>query len=107
MEEKYITFFSNRKKVILNTGTILYALTEHNKTTIHTTGGELYKTRLALGEMEKALGSDFIKIKRNCLVFGSAVESVGESVHLKNGDTLEYPARQKKRIIEELKGHCG
>lgn len=101
-KEKYITFFSKRKEIVLNTDTILYAVTENNAINIYTTGGETYKTRLTICELEDILGDAFIKIKRNSIVLAKAIESVTDSVNLKNGEMLKYPLRQKKRIIDEL-----
>ncbi len=101
-KEKYITFYSKKKEVALDTESILYVTAENNKTNIHTTGGELYETRLTLWELEEALSETFIKIKRGILVSVAAVESVTDLVHLKNGEALHYTIRQKKRIIDEL-----
>lgn len=101
-KEKYITFFSNRREIVLNTNTILYVVTENNAINIHTTGGETYKARLPLCELESILGDAFIKIKRNSIVLAEAIESVTDSVNLKSGDILKYPLRQRKRIIDEL-----
>ena len=45
-EEKYITFISNKRKIVLNIGTILYAAMEGNKARIH--NAEIYaKTKTA------------------------------------------------------------
>lgn len=100
--EKFITFFSHRKKIIIDINTVLYAMQDNCRTVIHTSGGEKYETRLTLSELERALGEEFIKIKRNTLVRASAIEAVADSVALKNGDTLQYAARQKQKIIDEV-----
>ncbi len=47
-KEKYITFFSNKRENVLDTCYILYAVAENSKTEIHTTGGEMYETRMPL-----------------------------------------------------------
>ena len=100
--EKYLTFFSNRKKIIVNVDVVLYAIQDGCKMKIHTVGGEIYETRMTLAELENSLGNEFIKIKRNTLVRASAVESVAESVILRNGEALKFAARQKPRIIDDV-----
>lgn len=100
--EKYISFFSQRKKVILDINAILYAIQDDCKMKLHTKVGEIYETRMTLCELEKSLGDEFIKLKRNTIVRASAIETVADSVTLKNGDTLKFAARQKQRIIDEV-----
>lgn len=100
--EKYISFFSQRKKIILDIDAILYAIQTGCKMKIHTMGGEIYETRMTLCELENLLGNEFIKLKRNTLVRALEIESVADEVTLKNGDTLKFAARQKQRIIDEV-----
>lgn len=100
--EKYISFFSQRKKIILDIDAILYAIQDGCKMKIHTMGGEIHETRMTMCELEKSLGDEFIKLKRNTLVRALEIESVADEVTLKNGDTLKFAARQKQRIIGEV-----
>lgn len=100
--EKYISFFSHRKKIILNIDTVLYAICDGCKTKIHTVGGDMYETRMPMCELEKSLGDEFTKLKRNTLARTSAIETVADGVTLKNGDTLKFATRQKHRIIDEV-----
>lgn len=100
--ENFITFFSNRKEIVLSVGAIMYVVAQGNKVGIHTVGGEVYEARMTLCEIENILGEAFIKVKRNTIVAAEAIECVTDSVHLKNGEELPYPPRQKKHIIERL-----
>lgn len=102
--EKYLSFFSKRKKMVIDVGAILYAIQDGCRMKIHTAGGEAYETRLTLSELEQSIGGGFIKIKRNTLVRAAAIETVADDVTLKNGDTLKFAARQKQRIIDEVLG---
>ncbi len=100
--EKYISFFSHRKKIILNIDTVLYAICDGCRMKIHTTGGEIHETRMPMCELKKSLDDEFIKLKRNTIVRALAIEKVADDVTLKNGDTLTFAARQKQRIIDEV-----
>lgn len=100
--EKYISFFSHKKKIIIDIAAICYAIQDGRKVRIHTLGGEIYETRLPIYELEKMLGEEYVKIKRNTIVKISAIESIADSVHLKNGDMLKFAARQKQRIIDDV-----
>ena len=77
-KEKYITFISNKRKIVISIGTILYAVMEGNKAKIHICGGEVYETRMALGKLEEKLGENFIKVSRGCLA--SEAEPLKRSV---------------------------
>ncbi len=63
---------------------------------IYTAGGEIHETRMTMCELKKLLGNEFIKLKRNTIVRASAIETVADSVTLKNGDMLKFAARQNK-----------
>lgn len=100
--EKYITFYSHRKRVMVDNAAVLYVIQDGRRMKIHMSGGEIYEAGMTLCEFEQILGEGFIKIKRNTIVRASAIETVDDTVNLKNGDTLKYAARQKKRIINEM-----
>ena len=102
---KYITFFLNKKENMLDKSAIVYAEAgEKHKTKIHTSGGEIYDVRITLGELEETLGKEFVKVRRNALVRASEIESLTDNVNLKNGDSVRYTQRQKRRIIERVMG---
>lgn len=102
-KEKFLTFFSHKKETILDKSAIIYVITgEKHRTKIHTFGGDIYDVRIPLHELEKSLGNEFIKIRRNALVRATEVESLTDSLNLKNGVVLKYTKRQKKRIISDI-----
>lgn len=102
METKYLTIISNRKKIVLNVGTIFYVVMVGKNAEIHTSMGMIYETRMSLGEIEKSLGDGFIKIHRGCLVSAIAIHDITDRINLCNGENLEYALRKKKEIIEQL-----
>ena len=89
-KEKYITFTSNKRKIVLNIGSILYAAMEGNKARIHICGGEVYETRMTLGKLEEKLGENFIKVSRGCLVSVAAIQDITDTVRLSSGERLKY-----------------
>ena len=101
-KEKYITFISNKRKIVISIGTILYAVMEENKAKIHICGGEVYETRMTLGKLEEKLGENFIKVSRGCLVSVAAIQDITDTVRLSSGERLKYTQRQKRRIIDEV-----
>ena len=62
----------------------------------------MYETRMALGELEKMLGEDFIKIHRGCLVSVMAIHDIADKINLSNGESLEYTIRKKKEIMDQF-----
>lgn len=101
-EAKYLRFLSNKKEVVVNTGTILYVTTGNAATEIHTVGGNVYKTRRKLTDIEKELGNYFIKIHRGCLVSAMSIHEVTDKVYLNNGEAMIYTLRKKKEILDRL-----
>lgn len=77
-ETKYITIISNRKKIELNTSTILYINMMGKYAVIHVAGGGIYETRMTLDGLEKQLGEGFIKIHRGCIVAVMAIHDIND-----------------------------
>ncbi|MGN0622879.1 MAG: LytTR family DNA-binding domain-containing protein [Oscillospiraceae bacterium] len=103
LQEKYINIVSKRKNVVLNAATILYVIMNEKSAEIHVAGGEIYKTRMSLGEIEKSLGDGFIKVHRGCVVSAMAIHNITDTINLSNGESLEYTVRKKKSVIEQLR----
>lgn len=101
-DTKYITFISDRKKIILDKNTILYAAMVGKGMEIHGADGKVYVTRMPLKELEEVLGYNFVKIHRGCLVSAMAIHKVTDTVTLNNGDSLPYTIRKKHQILKEI-----
>ena len=99
---KYITIISDRKEIVLNISTILYVLMIGKTAEIHVLGDRINGTRMTLGELEKKLGEQFIKVHRGCIVSAMAIHDITDSINLSNGEHLEYTVRKKKIIIDQL-----
>ncbi len=102
-EKKYITIFSKRKEIKLDAGSILYIMMNRDKAKIHVSGNKVYETWLSLNAFEKLLGDEFIMVRRGCLVSAMAIHDITKKVNLVNGDSLDYPIRKKKQLIEEFR----
>ena len=103
MKEKTITIVSDRRNIVLKTGTILYVLMNRKYAEFHVLGDHVYKTRMTLAEIEEKLGDGFLKIHRGCLVSAMAVHDIKDRVDLSNGEALEYTVRKKKIILNQNK----
>ena len=102
MKKNSITIFSNKKKVVLNVSTILYVLMMGNNAEIHVSGGNIYETRMTLGELSEMLGEGFIKAHRGCMVSVMAIHDITDKINLSNGESLIYTLRKKKEIMEQF-----
>lgn len=101
-DANYITFFSNKQKVILNTNKILYVLMSGNNADIHISDGTVYKARMTCSQMEGQLGDSFIKIHRGGIVSVKAIHEITDKIHLNNGEALTYTLRKKSTIVEQF-----
>lgn len=97
-----ITIISNKQEIVLNISQILYVQMKGNIAFLHISDGSVYPARLTLMELEAALGGNFIKVKRGCLVSVLAIHSVTDQVNLSNGESLNYVVRNKKEILAKL-----
>ena len=102
-EKKCITIFSKRKKIELDTSSILYIMMDRDKAEIHASGNRIYETWVSLSTLEKLLGDEFIMVRRGCLASAMAIHDITKKVNLINGDTLSYPIRKKKQLIDEFR----
>ena len=101
-EARKITLISNRAKIVLDIGTILYVLMIGNNAEIHISGDKIYKTRMTLSELAEKLGEGFIKVHRGCLVSVMAIHDITDKINLSNGESLDYVVRKKKQILTQL-----
>lgn len=102
-EANYITIISNRRRIVLSISTILYILMTGKNAEIHVSRGKIYETRMTLSELEKKLGGGFLKVHRGCLVSVMAIHEITDSIHLSNGESLEYTPRKKNQIMEQFR----
>lgn len=102
-EKKYITIFSKRKKIELDASSILYITMKRDKAEIHVSGNKTYETWVSLSTLEKLLGDEFILVCRGCLVSAMAIHDITKKVNLINGDSLDYPIRKKKQLVDEFR----
>lgn len=103
MEEKTITFISERKTYNLPIASILYIMMKKQDAYVHLSDGSVLKTRMTFAEFQNALGDAFIRLSRGCLVSAMAIHSVKELVNLSNGESLEYTSDHKFEIIEKFR----
>ena len=99
---KYITIMSDRTQLVLNASTILYVLMIDKTAEIHVSGGKIYKTRMKISDLEEALGDNFLKVHRGCLVSARAIHDITDHIDLNNGESLIYTLRKKKQIIAQF-----
>ena len=103
MEEKTITFISERKTYTLPVTSILYIMMKKQDAYVHVSDGRILKTRMTFAEFSEALGDDFIRLNRGSLVSAMAIHSVDNLVNLSNGESLEYISDHKFDIIEKFR----
>lgn len=99
---KYITFVSNRNKIIIESSTVLYIMKAGKCIEVHVADGMVYETRMPLNLLEEQLGDGFVKIHRGCLVSAMAIHDITDKVNLSNGESLVYTIRKRRQIIDEI-----
>lgn len=105
VEAKYITIFSNKQKIVLNTEKILYVIMSGNNADIHMSDGTVHKARITFSQIEAQLGDSFVIIHRGVAVSVKAIHEIKDKIYLINGESLVYTVRKKKQIIEDFQEH--
>lgn len=98
----YLSIVVNRKRLMVNVNTILYADAQRNDAQIHLLDGTVYRTRITLSALEKGLGDGFLKVSRHRLVSVMAIHSVTDTVNLISGESLSYPPNRKSQLRNQL-----
>lgn len=101
-QAKTINLMTGRTRTDVEIDTIHYILMKRNYAEIHADWGEVIRARVTMAELEKALGDDFIKVHRSCLVSVAQIHHISDVVVLKSGEKLTYAERQKERIVSGL-----
>lgn len=102
-ETKCITIFSRRKEVNIDVDKIIYILMRRNDAEIHLSDNRVYVTRRTYAELIKELDDSFLEVKRGCMVSALAIHKVTKKLELINGESIDYTARRKKEIIEQVR----
>ncbi|MGN0638893.1 MAG: LytTR family transcriptional regulator DNA-binding domain-containing protein [Huintestinicola sp.] len=103
MEEKTITFISDRQTYTIPVASILYVMMKKQDAYVHLSDGRVLKTRMTFAEFQNVLGDDFIRLNRGCLVSAMAIHSVKELVNLSNGESLEYTSDHRDEITRKFR----
>lgn len=98
-----LTIIHEKKPLRIPTTSILYVMMEGNLAYIHLTEDRVYQTRMTLADITPALGDNFIRVKRGCLVSVIAIHDFTDKVNLINGEKLDYAQRHRKEIIEQFR----
>ena len=100
MEQKTITFISERATLTIPIVSILYVIMKKQDAFIHVADGRVLKTRMTFAQLREELGDNFIRLKRGSLVSAMAIHKINENVILSNGEILDYTSDHKNEIIE-------
>lgn len=98
----YLSITVNRKRIMVNVNTVLYADVERNVAELHLSDGSVYRTRITLTALEKGLGDGFLKVSRRRLVSAMAIHSVTDTINLSNGESLDYTQSRKAQLRKLL-----
>lgn len=103
-EAEPITFISDRKRVSLPVGEILYVESNDTETWICATEGRKFRNKTPISQWENLLGEDYVRIHRSYLVRRSAIVASGtESVTVADGSgedgRKELPVSRKYRHL--------
>ena len=101
-EAKTITLMTGRTRTELEIDTIHYIVMKRNYAEIHADWGEVIRARITMEELEKALGRDFVKVHRSCLVSVAHIRHISDKVVLNSGEEVKYALQKKREIVARV-----
>lgn len=102
MSAKLLTVVSQREQVSIRINSIIYCCALGRTIEIHTCDGRVIPTRCILSNIEKELGSEFVRIHRGCIVSARAIHRIDDMIRLSDGESLPYSIRKKKQIQQDF-----
>ena len=95
-EVSIVSFTSDRHKVILSRGDIVYIESNDSEVWIYATEGRRFRNKTGITQWGNVLGEDFIRVHRSYLVRKTAITSIAkETITLSDG--TEIPVSRKYR----------
>lgn len=106
MKPTTVTFQPRRREsktpITVMRDALCYITMHRNYAEVHLQNGQVFNSRITMEELEQALGEDFLKVHRGCLVAIRSIYSIEDKILLNNGEQLDYVVRQKKALQNRL-----
>jgi DNA-binding LytR/AlgR family response regulator len=100
-----VSFISERRKVTLPVGELLYVESNDTEVFLHTADGGLYPTRTRISQWERLLDDRFIRIHRAWLVNAERVSRVTMTDVTIERVTLEVSRKYRNAVAERFGLH--
>lgn len=100
-----MSFISERRKVTLPVGELLYVESNDTEVFLHTADGGLYPTRTRISQWERLLDDRFIRIHRAWLVNAERVSRVTMTDVTIERVTLEVSRKYRNAVAERFGLH--
>ena len=95
-EVSTVSFTSDRHKVILSRGDIVYIESNDSEVWIYATEGRRFRNKTGITQWGNVLGEDFIRVHRSYIVRKTAIVSITKEI-LTLSDGTEIPVSRKYR----------
>lgn len=100
---KMLEFFENRKKIYINSDSIVFAERTDRKISIYT-DSERHEVNTTITKLEDILGKEFVKINQGTIANINQIKIAdGETILLISGKTL-HASRKRVKEIQEILG---
>ncbi|MGN0154854.1 MAG: LytTR family transcriptional regulator DNA-binding domain-containing protein [Lachnospiraceae bacterium] len=101
--EAYMPISQGKRKTKVDKSTILYAIAKKKYVEVHVHKDYVFKTSTSFAVVEELLGEGFVEVKRGLIVSERAIDYIADTIHLVNGEELDYTIRRKREIVEKLR----
>ena len=99
--EETVGFISDRRKVSLPAGRILFIESRDTEVHVHAADGAVYRNKTPISRWEALLGNTFVRTQRAFLVNRSAIDRLSDPDHLLLKDGTSIPISAKYRVMVE------
>lgn len=98
-----VTFISERRKVVLPVAGILYVESNDSEVLLHTTDGDVYRTKTRITQWEQLLDDRFVRIHRAWLVNAEHVADVQSGQLTVGGRTLDISRKYREEVAARFR----
>lgn len=102
--KRFIDFISDRKRVSVEVGRIVYIESNDDEVWLHTDDGQAYRNKTNISHWERELGQPFLRTHRSFLVNANLIERYDEAAVYVRGVRVDISRKYRPAVLEYIKG---
>lgn len=102
--KQFVDFISDRKRVSVEVGRIVYIESNDDEVWLHTDDGRAYRNKTNISHWERELGQPFLRTHRSFLVNAALIERYDEAAVYVRSVRIDISRKYRPVVLEYIKG---